>query len=154
VEKDLPSVLRGRTLEEVGWLRPDPLTLLIPLAGTRANGIEDPYVLRLRFGYYPEWPPSALFVNPDTREYAYPGDLTWLPSISGTPEIQIHANHNPIGQLICASVTLEFYLIRHGVQPEHVWDPARHNFAVTLNAVTRGLRPPFYQGPQRSRQAA
>src|SRR5690348_14699705 len=122
LDAHLPKVLRGGTLEEAEWERPDPLTLFVPLEGVRPGGERDPYLLRLHFGYYPEWPPSALFVNPGTRRYDFPQDVGWLPSLTGSNEIAVHSNYNPVGQLICASVTLEFYLIRHGVAEKHLWD--------------------------------
>src|SRR5690348_14341481 len=83
LEADLPRVLRGRTLEEAGWKRPDALTLLVPLAGEREDGTVDEFLLRLQFGYYRDWPPSAQFVNPETGTYRYPDDVRWLPRIEG-----------------------------------------------------------------------
>lgn len=148
LEAHLPQVLRGQSPEEAGWVRLDKLTLLIPLHGERQDGTCDSYLLRLHFGYYPEWPPSALFVNPETKTYVFPADSRWLPQITGTNEIAIHTNYGDIGQLVCCSATLEFYRIRHSVEPKHIWDGARQNFAATLNAIRRGLKPPFYQGRQ------
>lgn len=146
VEAHLAVVLRGQSLAEAGWQRPDPLVLLVPLLGIQADGTEDDYLLRLHFGYYPEWPPSAQFVNPTTKEYHFPDDVGFLPRIEGTSEIQVHNAYGSIGQLICCSVTLEFYLVSHGAEARHVWDPEHQNFAATLNAIKRGLRPPYYKG--------
>jgi hypothetical protein len=148
LEKDLKKVLKGKTLEEVGWERPDPLTLLLPMVGVREDGTEDCYLLRLHFAYYPEWPPSALFVNPETRSYQYPQDEKYLPEIVGN-EIKMHANYNNKQQLICCSTTLEFYLVRHGVKPEHVWDKSHQNFWATISAIKRGLKFPIYRGPMK-----
>lgn len=153
LDADLPRVLRGHTLEEVGWTRLDPLTLLIPLFGTSADGTRDNYLLRLNFLYYPDWPPSALFVNPDSQTYRHPEDLAWLPKVDGKGEIGLHAQYDIPGggktQLICASVTLEFYLVLHDVKDYMVWDPNVQNFAATLAAVERILRQPHYQGRQK-----
>ena len=109
LDRHLDSVLGGRPLESVGWHRPDPLTLYIPLRGYTADtsasayGFDpseppqdagrpfagtpqgDDYLLRLYFSHYPNWPPSARFVNPDTKQFGS-GDKTWLPMISGTNE--------------------------------------------------------------------
>jgi hypothetical protein len=152
LEADLPVVLRGRTLQEAGWTRPDPLTLLVPLVGTRADGTRDDYLLRLNFLYYPDWPPSALFVNPKSQTYRHPEDLGWLPRVDGKGEIGVHAQYDIPGggktQLICASVTLEFYLILHDVKDCLVWDHTVQNFAATIAAVERALRQPHYQGRQ------
>jgi hypothetical protein len=152
LEKDLPRVLQGMTLEEKGWLRPDPLTLLVPLEGKLNSGECHKYLLRLHFGYYPEWPPGAQFVNPETGRYSHPDDLEWLPNITDPQnEIAVHANYESKGQLICSSVTLEFYKVRHSVNEQHIWNPSHQNFAATIHAVQRGLSAPFYQGPQKVR---
>lgn len=149
LDAHLPVVLRGRTLDEVRWRRPTPLTLLIPVDGTRAGAPPDPYLLRLGFSHYPDWPPSTQFVNPSTSSYEFPVDARHLPRIEGTNEISIHAQYgSPPIQLVCSSVTLEFYAVGHGVEQRHLWDPDVHTFAATLNAVRHGLRPPFYKGPQ------
>lgn len=147
-EEHLAKVLRGRALADLGWSRLDDLTLLVPLRAERESGQVDDFLLRLGFGYYPDWPPSAQFVNPTTHQYVYPDDVSHLPRISGTNEIAVHARYDRVGQLICASVTLEFYQIRHGVNPEHLWDPTKQNFAATINAIAHWLRPPYYKGRQ------
>lgn len=152
--RDLPRVLKGRTLAEAGWHQPDDLSLLLPMWALGDEGVRDEYRLRLGFGYYPDWPPSAQFVNPDTAQYVHPVDVRHLPRIEGTPEIQVHANYDQTGrfgvsQLICASVTLEFYVIRHQVKPDHLWDPSKHNFAATINGIAHWLKPPYYKGRQR-----
>ena len=149
LDAHLLKVLRGQSLEEAGWVRPDPLTLLIPLVSELPTGERHDYLLRLQFGYYPEWPPSAQFVNPETKRYAYPQDVSWLPRIEGTPEIQVHTNYGAVQQLLCCSLTLEFYLVRHGVEEKHLWDAGRMNFGATLHAIRRGLGPEFYRGRQK-----
>ena len=134
LDRHLGSVLAGRSLEAVGWQRPDPLTLYVPLRGyisgtpAFAYGFDpsepaadgeraftgapegDDYLLRLYFSHYPDWPPSAKFVNPDTKQFG-PGDTRWLPMISGANELHVHASYGGPGggQLICCSATLEFY---------------------------------------------
>ena len=172
VDRHLGQVLCGRTLESVGWERPDPLTLYIPMRGfTRAttavaygfDPAEDPigaeafsgapagddYLLRLYFSHYPAWPPSARFVNPATRQFAV-GDARWLPAIVGASELHVHANYgNTSGQLICCSATLEFYLVNHQVADQHRWQPGS-SFAATLNVLSRYMRPPAYTGRQAS----
>jgi hypothetical protein len=171
VDRHLGSVLGGRSLESAGWERPDPLTLYVPLRGytsdtsapaygfdpsePAADG-EQPfsgapqghdYLLRLYFSHYPDWPPSARFVNPATKQFGS-GDMKWLPMISGTNELHVHASYGAGGeQLICCSATLEFYLVDHDVQDRHRWRPG-FSFAITLNALSRYLRPPAYTGRQ------
>lgn len=143
LEQDLPVVVRGRgvTWEESGWTRPDELTLLIPVTGY-ANNVADepPFTLKLEFRHYPEWPPSAQFVNPVTRSFARPGDLYWLPRLE-SDEIRTHADYGEQHiQLICSSVTLEFYDVLHGVEDKLVWKHPRQTFAATLNQIEWALR--------------
>lgn len=150
-DRDLAIVLNGKNLEELEWKRPDTLTLLVPMIG----GDRDRYLLRLHFGFYPEWPPSAQFVNPDTGIYDIERDLKWLPKIEGCSEIQVHPKYEYNGkkmQLICCSATLEFYQVRHSVEERHIWNIKHQNFFSTLHAVTRGLQAPFYKGPQIARE--
>jgi hypothetical protein len=148
LEEDLPKVLKGKTPEEVGWARLDSLTLLVPVVGGGLGEGGDPYFLRLGFGYYRDWPPSAQFVNPETRDYQLGRDNKWLPRIEGWNELHVHANYDGKGQLICCSNTLEFYKVRHSMEPKHLWDPERQNFAATLRAIEWGLQSDYYKGRQ------
>jgi hypothetical protein len=149
-EEDLPKALNGRTLEEAGWRRLDDLTLLVPVHGIAADGVTEPYFVRLGFAYYPDWPPSVQFVNPDTLCYAKE-DKCWLPKIDGCNEIQVHPAYefeNQVIQLVCSSVTLEFYIIKHNVEPTFVWDSNKQNFSAALNQIEWALRSNFYKGRQ------
>jgi hypothetical protein len=147
LDEDLPKVLKGKTIEETGWTRLDPLTLLVPVNGGRGDTVDD-YLLRLGFGYYREWPPSAQFVNPVTKIFEVGKDEKWLPKIEGWNELHVHADYNGTGQLICCSNTLEFYKVRHGMEAKHLWNPERQNFAATLAAINWALRSTYYKGRQ------
>jgi hypothetical protein len=148
-ETDLATVLHGKTAAEVGWQRPDPLTLLIPMWATIAADAPDLYLLKLQFGYYPEWPASAQFVNPLTRAYNAEIDIAWLPRIENNSRIQVHAKYDWNGrkiQLICSSTTLEFYQVRHGGKEGEVWNHNHQNFFATISEIKAGLFAPFYRG--------
>jgi hypothetical protein len=140
-------VLAGDTLKSRGWDRANDLTLFVPVrAGVEA---QDHYLLRLGFEYYADWPPTARFVNPDTREFDPARDLYWLPKVEGDSGFHVHATYNNEhyqGQLVCCSVTAEFYLSHHDVQPDQVWDSARFTFGATLGRVERALRSEYYRG--------
>lgn len=135
LERDLVKGLRGRSYQ-----RPDSLILLIPMFGNPDSESPDLFLLHLQFSCYPDWPPSAQFVNPLTRQYDKTKDLMWLPRIDGNNRIHVHPDFNGTGQLICSSMTLEFYKVRHGCKESDMWTPT-HTFAATLNEIEMGLRP-------------
>jgi hypothetical protein len=147
-EADLPRVLKGRgaaSVEEAGWTRLADLELLVPVQA-RSEKELIPFFLRLKFYHYPEWPPSAQFVNPATRTFDLEKDRYWLPKILGTDEVRVHDHVKEAGgQLICCSATLEFYIMLHDVKPEHLWDHSKYTFAHTINQIEWGLAK-FYQG--------
>jgi hypothetical protein len=147
--EDLEKILKGRktTWEESGWRMLHDLGLLVPLkAQPSGRDIADDYYLRLEFQYYPDWPPSTRFVNPVTLTFDQAIDLCWLPKIEGTEEIRVHDNDPRVGQLVCCSASLEFYQIGHSVKPEHIWDHAQQNFALTINQVQLELNSDHYKG--------
>jgi hypothetical protein len=147
--RDLERYLNGRSLIELGWEQPDDLTLLIPMFGVRETGERDLYLLKLVFDCYPAFPPSAQFINPLTRNFAPLEDARWMPSQSGVSDLGFHLNYNNNqGQLICSSMTAEFYKVNHDVKEEHVWTEGRHTFMSTIAAIRPGLVPPHYRGRQ------
>ena len=141
LERDLPDVLAGRTLEQAGWVQPTRSSLCIPTWSKTF----DFFLLRLTFECYPEWPPSALFVNPITKIYEGK-DIMWLPKIEA-PHLKTHANYaDRHGQVICNSSTLEFYKVGHGLgDAGHIWNES-YTFQHTLHTITDALRSSFYLG--------
>ncbi|HWV46958.1 MAG TPA: hypothetical protein VN039_13215 [Nitrospira sp.] len=144
LRQDVPRVLKtlgASSLEELGWIQIDALTMLIPLSAS-INGITDHYLLKLGFHCYPDWPPSAQFVNPETKQYAWPADQHCVPKLE-SPECRTHPNYTSprcLGiQLICCSATLEFYDVLHDVQPHHVWN-GKSTFFTTLKAIQRAMQ--------------
>ncbi len=150
LDEDIPRVLRFigvSSLEELGWSRPNKLSLLVPMVGTY-QGKEDRYLLRLGFQAYRKWPPSAQFVNPETKGYVYPGDQRFVPKLT-SPECHTHAAYRrtqqtPPVQLVCCSATLEFYEVLHHVKPEHLWKET-NTFLTTIMAIRKALTS-FYGG--------
>lgn len=143
LEQDLVKVLQGRgvTWEGSGWRRIHDHGLLIPVTGYLKEAADVPdFLLRLEFFHYPDWPPSAQFVNPSTGGFVIGHDGFWLPKID-TEEIKTHENYGGNqGQVICSSVTLEFYAVLHGVEEKYVWKHPRQNFAATINQIEWALR--------------
>lgn len=140
LDEDIPRVLRVlgvSSLGELGWRRPNKLSLLVPMTGV-FQGREDKYLLRLGFHAYRKWPPSAQFVNPETEHFLYPQDQRFVPRLASA-ECTTHVAYrrttqsDPI-QLICCSATLEFYEVLHGVKPEHLWKET-NTFLSTIMAI-------------------
>lgn len=149
LEEDIPRVLRlenATSLAELGWTRPNNLTLFVPMMGSR-NGVTDEYLLRLGFQAYRKWPPSTQFVNPETLTYCSPEDQHHVPKLT-SPECHTHIDYkNPKGttiQLICSSATLEFYEVLHSVKPEHIWRDT-DTFFTTITVIRKAFTS-FYQG--------
>jgi hypothetical protein len=150
LEEDIPKVLRflgAPNIEALGWLRPNNLSLIIPMTAER-EGNADNYSLRLGFQAYRRWPPSAQFVNPNTHRYDYPQDQIHVPKLT-SPECHTHTAYDRPGggklQLICCSATLEFYDVLHSVENDnHLWQES-YTFYTTIMAITRAMAS-SYQG--------
>lgn len=141
----LARILAGRSLNDLGWKNPNALTLVIPAVAH--NG--DEYTVKLDFRYYAEWPPSVTFVNPETLQFDGDADLYWVPKVEGDSGFHLHPKYNDAnfsGQLVCCSFAAEFYLMLHPVNPEHVWDCERFNFAATIHRINRALSSSYYKG--------
>jgi hypothetical protein len=114
--------------------------MLIPVTGSIEDRV-DQYLLKLAFHSYRDWPPSAQFVNPGTKQYGWPADQEFVPRIE-SPECHTHPNYvTPSGagiQLICCSATSEFYDVLHSVEPHHMWD-GKSTFLTTLKAIQRAM---------------
>lgn len=148
LDEDIPRVLGlegAPSLAELGWVRPNRLSLLVPMTGILA-GATDQYLLRLGFQAYRKWPPSAQFVNPATQAYSYPQDQHHVPRLT-SPGCQTHTAY-PKGagtiQLVCCSATLEFYEVLHSVEPHHLWRES-NTFLTTIVAIRRAFVS-HYQG--------
>lgn len=149
LEEDIPRVLKvldAASLEELGWSRPNKLTLLVPMTGVYQEKTDE-FVLRLGFTAYRTWPPSAQFVNPATMTYEHPTDQHHIPKLT-SPECHTHAAYPSPGggtmQLICCSATLEFYDVLHGVEEHFVWRDT-DTFYTTIMAIRRAFTS-YYQG--------
>lgn len=143
LNEDIPrvlAVLGKASIDELGWRRPNVNTLLIPMEGI-LNGNTESYLLRLAFPAYRKWPPSALFVNPETLAYEYPADQHHLPMLT-SQECHLHPAYafpgGRPGQLICCSATQEFYDMSHGVESDQLWKE-RNTFFTTITAIQKAL---------------
>ena len=146
--EDIPKVLRAvgaLTIGDVGWSQPDKLTLLVPVSGIH-QGRTESFLLRLGFQAYRSWPPSAQFVNPETRAFVYPADQHHVPILANS-ECNVHLAYprpggNGTTQLLCCSATLEFYEVLHSVEQHHLWRDT-DTFLTTINAVRKAMAASF-----------
>jgi hypothetical protein len=149
LDKDVPKALErvgAASLAELGWSRPNPHTLLVPITGTVGDKTEA-YLLKLHFRTGRDWPPGAQFVNPETLDYTYPKDVCHLPILEAS-HAHVHPHYNSNGyssQLICCSATLEYYDSLHGGEPKFLWQPT-DTFLVTLDAIGRAMNSAAYKG--------
>jgi hypothetical protein len=93
LDRDVPRVLAllGVTsLDDPGWSRPNKLTLLVPMCATDSHGNPQEFLLRLGFEAYPAWPPSAQFVNPETKIFTPSQDRHFIPKLT-SQECYTHA---------------------------------------------------------------
>lgn len=144
-------------LEELGWTRPTPLTLRIPMRAVSGNQVDE-FMLELGFSYYPDWPPSARFINPNTGAFDPATDYCWVPILDGSPAIYTHRVYNgPDGKVylgfICCSFTLDYYLSRHGVSfPGTHWKAKDRKFLATISVLEHAMRT-CYRGRMESNAA-
>lgn len=132
----------------------DNLLLYVDLWAKDENDARlDDYHLKLDMSYYRTHPPGVTYINPETKMFDPEKDLKWLPQKSQVPpamDIQYHMSYKLLDgtqrQMVCNSMTLEYYLSNHSPTPEQKWDSTKHTFAATLTTLQIMLRKPYYGG--------
>ena len=117
------------------------------------NKLDDFYTI-MDLTYYRTYPPGVIFVNPETREFNNDEDLKWLPKIGIKPpgiNIQFHPaydykEYRITKQLVCNSMTLEYYMSGHNPKEHEKWDPMKHNLFATMSMLQMTLKKPYYEG--------
>lgn len=140
----------------------DPLHVIVDITGTRATGERDNYYVKLGAEYYDRYPPTTSFVSPPrpgsgsvgmrTEWAEAPAGSRWLPNVTSLPWFAVHSDYSnftdgTIRQLVCCSMTLEYYISGHGPTSGQTWRQGRHTLAATLNRVQDALSSKDYQGP-------
>ena len=82
----------------------------------------------------------------------HPVGSRWLPNVPQLPWFAIHSGYTGFAdgkarQLVCCSMTYEYYVTGHGPTAAQRWRQGRHTLAATLNRVHDALNSPNYQGP-------
>jgi hypothetical protein len=139
----------------------DPMHVIVTVTGTRPDGQRDVYYLKLGAEYYDRYPPTTSFVCPPRpatgnvpRRDGWteaPAESRWLPNVS-LEWFAIHSGYPNFAdgiarQLVCCSMTFEYYITGHGPTSGQQWRQGRHTLAATLNRVHDAVNSPNYQGP-------
>lgn len=133
-------------------MRQGRMYAVVRMPGVQANGQRDDYYVRLGADYYDKWPPTAVFVKPETWEIASSG-TRWLPTIQcqGINWFSLHAPHNSgnvnLPQLLCFTFTAEYYMVPHSPPEDSVWRQGYHTLTATLSRLAEVLQQPHYREP-------
>ena len=138
----LEAALEGFTYDYDG-----DRTIDVEMTGITGSGAPDKYLVRLGFLYYPDWPPTVTFLNPETKKY----DGTNWPEAIGSQRLQFYSAYGdaPCG-MVCNSMTFEYYFWGGHAAAESIrWKKGVHTFAGTLAELTDHLQPPHYKGKKK-----
>jgi len=142
------------------WL--DAMHVVATVTGTRPDGQHDAYYVKLGAEYYDMYPPTTSFVCPPRPATGSqpgrdgwpeaPAGSRWLPNVQGLPWLAIHSGYANFAdgearQLVCCSMTYEYYITGHGPTAGQRWQQGRHTVAATLNRIHDAINCPNYQGP-------
>jgi hypothetical protein len=159
----LARVEAGELARANGWTftRLDPLHVIVLVTGIRQSGERDQYYVKLGGEYYDLYPPTTSFVCPPCPAVGdrpardgwteAPADSRWLPLVNGLEWLAIHAVYSnfPDGvarQLVCCSMTYEYYISGHNPTPGQRWQQGRHTMGATLTRIQDALTSAQYQG--------
>jgi hypothetical protein len=139
--------------ERLGWKQKevDSLHRIISLPAKQPTGEIDMYHFRLGAEYYDAAPPTVTLVEPDgvTR----PSQASkWFPVFHQKPDwIGFHESYpypgGPARQLICFTMSAEYYMTNHSPKESEVWKQGEHTVAGTLYRLAEVLSAKHYQRP-------
>ena len=151
----------NRELSAKGWNRSevDELHLLIEIPAGPIDDHFDSYFLKIGAEYYDAYPPTVSIVEPTNGLPRARAGTEWWPRLNSTPSwIQLHDSYqyqenggSYEGQLVCCSVTAEYYISGHGPTDSQRWATGERTVAATLSRISEILAPPFYGGPSAPR---
>lgn len=162
--RHLDAYWANRDLGSRGWSRTDldDLHAVVSIPACRDDGTTEPYFVRLGAEYYDPYPPTVLIVSPADGWPRARSGTTWWPRLARPGWIALHDNYRypggqgqaPFeGQLVCFSMTAEYYMSNHSPTEDQKWQQGRHTVAATLSRLAEVLAPPYYQGPDAPRPA-
>ncbi|MDF3140861.1 hypothetical protein [Streptomyces sp. T21Q-yed] len=158
VERALVSELARRDGWAFTWL--DPLHVVAEIKAGRMGGDGDRFYVKLGAEYYDLHPPTTAFVCPPEPEAtgtvaplawsSAPAGSRWLPALEPLPWFAIHAAYGYADgsrQLVCCSMTFEYYITGHSPTAGQQWQQGRHTLMATLSRIQDALDSPNYKGP-------
>lgn len=161
----LAAAMESAQGRRAGWAMTglDPLRSVVHLHAIRTDGTRDPYHLLLAGDWYDLHPPQARFVSPPPDDQSRPGwhdapsGSRWLPLIdigvtspngfAFHPTYTYTSEGGAVRQLICCSMSFDYYISDHAPTPEQAWRQGRHTVVALLTRVQEALQAPAYQGP-------
>jgi hypothetical protein len=137
----------------LGWVRNDvdAIHTVVILPAKRPSGEVDSYHFRLGAEYYDAAPPTVALVEPDGVTHP-PDKSRWFPVIESKPDwFGLHAQYSwPDGQkrqLVCFTLSAEFYMTNHSPTESQEWKQGQHTVAATLYRLAEILSPKYYRRP-------
>jgi hypothetical protein len=138
---------------QLGWQRTrlDELHEVIMLPAKRKTGEIDPYYIRLGGEYYDAAPPTVAVVSPN--DWAIASEPSrWFPKIDPKPPwFGLHSAYqwpdSTKRQLVCFTLSAEFYMTAHSPKESELWQQGRHTLAATLFRLSEVLSPSYYKYP-------
>ena len=133
--------------------------LYVYIPSRRADGTphsSGEFLHKLTFEAYPAFPPRIEFVNPDTKAYdtsgapQSPKDAPCVPKLASRPpntDVGFHIFYPQLGrQLVCHSLSLDYYLTNHSPTEGQRWTPGQHTFVSSLMLHDMLLQEPYFGG--------
>jgi hypothetical protein len=153
---------QNRGCASKGWTRSpiDELHTIVTIPAQRSDDETDDYHVRLGAEYYDSYPPTVLLVSPEDGWPRARAGTPWWPEVTAQSWFALHdsyqycdAQGQPLfeGQLVCFSMTAEYYMSNHAPTDAQRWTPGRHTVAATLSRLGEILSPPHYGGPSAPR---
>lgn len=152
----LDQLWANRGLAERGWAREtvDDLHVVvtIPAHRTGEHGeVTEPFHVLLGAEYYDLYPPTVMFVSPEAGWPRARKGSRWWPNVVGIPWLGLHDDFQypdgPRRQLVCFSMTAEYYMTGHNPTEAQRWRQGTHTVAATLNRLADVLSSSSYRGP-------
>lgn len=162
-QRHLDTYWANRGLDSTGWSRTavDELHTVVSIPARRPDGATEPYFIRLGAEYYDPFPPTVMFVAGTSGWPRARVGTTWWPQLSPPGWFALHDSRTYTGpggqsfegQLVCFSMTAEYYMSDHSPTENQRWRQGRHTVVATLSRLAEVLGPPHYTGPSAPRPA-